>query len=383
MSFEFGESGNIMKKALLFGFLLAIFITDGRPQTNGQPTVSPVATENKSLVDHMNDKTGRKRALLIGVYYGTGRDGEGKWPPIKSSVSLRRMADVLLNRAGFEPQNIKILTETSFTAHYKGIEWNVCSETSAFKTCNVRAQLPTRTNIENEIKTFLTEQALPGDDAVLYFIGHGQSLTDVPPKDEEDDCDESLVPYDYVLTTDGSNNLVDDDIGTYLDSLSEKKPNSVTIIFDSCFAGTGTRNDIDENGAGGSLSLCKSKKTVEKPALTAVDRNKLPPKFVFLAASASYETAWKADEERVKKNKGMEAGEGLFTYYLTEALENARPITGYENLIETVRKKLKRIQTPQLEGDSAMPIFGTGIPVKEASSGKLAPGPAAVTPRRP
>jgi hypothetical protein len=107
-----------------------------------------------------------KKALLIGINY-IGSDAE-----LKGCINdVRSVYNFLVNRCGYLPSDIRILTEEA-------------GRTS-----------PTKVNIEENIK-WLVANNMPGDTLVFHFSGHGASVAD-RNGDETDGRDEVLVPLDY------------------------------------------------------------------------------------------------------------------------------------------------------------------------------------------
>jgi hypothetical protein len=93
----------------------------------------------------------------------------------------------------------------------------------------------TQQGIVAALQEWLIGGTKPGDRAVLYFSGHGTQMRDLNG-DEDDGCDEAIVPYDTKL-------ISDDD----LDRLLQQIPASeVMVILDSCFSGTATKGLFDE-----------------------------------------------------------------------------------------------------------------------------------------
>lgn len=106
-----------------------------------------------------------KRALLIGINY-KGQEGE-----LGGCINdIQNINSVLVNNCGYDPKNIRILTEES----------------------NIQ---PTRSNIEANINWLITG-VMPEDTLVFYYSGHGAFIPD-RSGDESDGRDEVIVPLDY------------------------------------------------------------------------------------------------------------------------------------------------------------------------------------------
>jgi hypothetical protein len=76
---------------------------------------------------------------------------------------------------------------------------------------------------------------------VFHFSGHGSQVADQKPFDEDDDLDEALCVSD--VQSDGSNLLLDDELGRRLD---DSPASLVTVILDCCHAGTGHKTLDDD-----------------------------------------------------------------------------------------------------------------------------------------
>jgi hypothetical protein len=92
----------------------------------------------------------------------------------------------------------------------------------------------TQKNILNALQSLL-KGAKAGDVLVFHNSSHGSQVPDAPPRDEDDNYDEILVPYDV----DWYKPLLDDSLKTMFD----KVPGGVnfTVIMDCCHSGTNVR----------------------------------------------------------------------------------------------------------------------------------------------
>ncbi|MFN0196592.1 MAG: caspase domain-containing protein [Planctomycetaceae bacterium] len=154
-------------------------------------------------------------ALIIGVNHCPEfRLPDGSKPrPLRGAESdAQAIAGLLKSKYDFSAERITQLT---------GDQANLKQIRTAFKT--------------------LSEQLQPTDRLVLYYSGHGTQLDDRKPFDEEDELDEALCLYD--AKADGSNLLLDDELGRWLDDLPA---GAVTILLDCCHAGTGHK-ELDDD----------------------------------------------------------------------------------------------------------------------------------------
>ncbi|CAB9523813.1 Metacaspase-1 [Seminavis robusta] len=138
---------------------------------------------------------GTRRALLIGVVTGEGKDLRG---PINDLKNIQRF---LINHCGFLPENITMLQDTK----------KVPPE-----------QRPTKKNILNGWKTII-EQSQPYDVNFIQFSGHGN----------RDYNNLYIMPSDYK-----KNGYIVDDI--ILNNLIKAMPRHVytTFLVDCCYSGT-------------------------------------------------------------------------------------------------------------------------------------------------
>lgn len=144
----------------------------------------------------------KKLALLIGINYkGTSAELNG------CINDVNKMKHFLLNKCGYQEENIKILTDDTEIK-------------------------PTAYNILNELGKIIVEAYyLRCNEIFLHYSGHGTYVTDYG-NDEDDNKDEALVPLDYQ-----ENGLILDDlIHDYFAYL----PKSVKCVclFDCCHSGT-------------------------------------------------------------------------------------------------------------------------------------------------
>lgn len=166
------------------------------------------------------------RALLIGVgsYYLNRLNLDG---PAQDVAQMERF---LVAKMGFASEQILSLTDAAAT----------------------------RQHIENAINDWLIGQSTPGSRVWLYFSGHGSYMPDWDgdeTKDRLDDrvgvaVDETLLPYDTELLSIAQlgkkkqplpltgNHISDDDVYGWLQRLADRQ---VTVLLDSCHAGTATR----------------------------------------------------------------------------------------------------------------------------------------------
>jgi len=78
----------------------------------------------------------------------------------------------------------------------------------------------------------LNELGVKEDDLILFFFCmHGNRIEDVPPYDEPDNMDESIIVYDQETFF---TNIIDDELGLMFDEI---KCNNMVMIFETCYSG--------------------------------------------------------------------------------------------------------------------------------------------------
>ena len=156
-----------------------------------------------------------RRALLVGI------DKYRHFGPLAGPADdARAMAKFIVSRAGFAPGDVRVLTDADAT----------------------------RDNILTAAREWLVDGTAAGDEAFLYFSGHGFQEWD-RDGDEADTMDETLVPVDAYLDDAGRviGMISDDEIGALLDELEGRR---VQVVVDACHAGTTTRGvGIGDGGA--------------------------------------------------------------------------------------------------------------------------------------
>ena len=181
---------------------------------------------------------------------------------------------------------------------------------------------------------------------MIYYSGHGSQAEDRDGDEAQvtvgDTTDEALVPWDADDPTDPAQIVIDDEIREWLASIRTR---NVTVIVDACFSGTTTRGEQPgaarwrargpEGGssAGARVDLFQN---LDHTLITAASPTQTAKEDV-LADDRTY---------------------GVFTHYLTRALDGASPTARYDELMRQLRAQLvDRGQTPQLEGDRGARIF--------------------------
>jgi uncharacterized repeat protein (TIGR02543 family) len=150
----------------------------------------------------------------------------------------------------------------------------------------------TRANIENAVSNWLAPREDADDIVLFFFAGHAASGPDRAPYDET--YDEYLLPYDS-LTYSWSNDISDDELDGWLDTLNSQK---VVVILDTCFSGGFIR---------GVRSITTFPKAAEGDGFI---RDVSQAGRAILAASAEDESSW---EDPALQH-------GVFSYYILQGL---------------------------------------------------------------
>lgn len=254
---------------------------------------------------------------------------------------------------------------------YVNPEWNLqgCSLDAAimsgilqdhydFPRDNIRLVLDNRATKANILERldWLVRDATAGDVLVFFYAGHGSQVRDRNGDELEDRMDEILCPHD--LNWDDP--LTDDILDQHFSRVPEGA--NLTIIFDCCHSGTGTRSLYVPVSPEGEIQGEPEYKKVRylKPPIdieyrsrglasrlgsrrlgeTAVQQNHL-----LLAACTS------SQEAQEKRFQGETRG--AFSYYFEKSLKRANWDLTYREAHESTLIRLRDdgfVQIPQMEG---------------------------------
>lgn len=186
---------------------------------------------------------------------------------------------------------------------------------------------------------------------VIFYSGHGTQTKDEPNGDESDGLDEALVPSDAKYAgdvLDPKTLITDDEIATRIKRLRDAGVENVTLIFDCCHSGGGSRGEWIE-------------RAVENPQAPAIfpkstedafkDDGKLGG-YVVLSAARSTQRAY-------ENSKG-----GRFTQALRAAVGRCSPDSTYLSLYERLVSEMFAVpgtnsQDPVIEGEVNRKLFTT------------------------
>lgn len=223
---------------------------------------------------------------------------------------------------------------------------------------------------------WLVNTAKARDQVFVHYSGHGSQAPTVDPNNEPDGLDETIVPCDSRMAgPDGRQvyDVLDKEIKTYID-LIEARGTYVTIFFDCCHSGSGTR-------AGDQKVRTRKTPPDERPrSLDTVEprtaerlhtQTNLPPQ-------RSTPSGWHIsgghvllagcrDEQLSYEYRDVETGawHGATTYFLLQNLRSTQAATTWGQVYDGVRTSVNAIynnQMPQLEGPANRTIFGELAP---------------------
>lgn len=253
--------------------------------------------------------------------------------PINDTV---RVHQVLTESFGFDPEDIKILTD----------------------------ERATHENIVRGFNEWLIQRAGPKTEVVFWYCGHGSRVPDQSRAEdaEFDGMDSTFLAWDSrMYGFDGENDMTDDELHSLVRALTEKTER-VTIVTDSCHSGGTMRG-------GGTLkarSAPPGTKGRDKPLAfwppdipyldDDSDLSADPTRYVHISACSSRELAleWRLPEEEGGKSYGA------LTLFLTYSMEGAGPLDTYRMLADKTRTWLAfrgLTQSVECSGEKDRRIF--------------------------
>ncbi len=206
----------------------------------------------------------------------------------------QRIADTLKSKMGLQESNTRLLlgSDATYQGFNAGLQW-------------------------------LVSTTQPEDTVVIYFSGHGSSVPDRAPTDEEDGRDELIVLYpgsQKGMTTEAMLNqkilLIDDEINLLVKKIPARRK---ILIVDSCHSGTVSKElglEVDD--------LVSKYQPLIDPVTGQEDwnlgRKAIPPNY-----GNDHEGLVSAcmDNESSFESKSVKGG--IFTHYLIEAINQGSP----------------------------------------------------------
>jgi hypothetical protein len=216
--------------------------------------------------------------------------------------------------------------------------------------CLLLNEEATTANFKQAFDKTLVERAQENDVAVIFFAGHGSQAPD-KDGDEVDGLDETLMFHD--ARTGKVNDLVDDEFNRMLVRL-HKKTSRITVILDSCNAGTAIRGPEASTVKARyftPLTVPVETEGGDEPAGVGSKGmvNESLPGLVFFAAAADNNPA-------LEKN-----GRGIFTDSLLNVMMEVqeRPLT-YAQVARMTPPLVsaESFQVPYFHGDLERAVFG-------------------------
>lgn len=327
------------------------------------------------------DATGGLYALLIGIdnYLDKPLPDGTSYPPLGGCVrDIKHVEAFLLDRLGISASNISKLTAT------RGPGGSLPEADEG---------RPTYQNIVAKFKQ-LTYKAQSGDRVYIHYSGHGgRTRTAFKELKGDDGLDEGLVPYD--IANPEARYVRDIELAYLLKAMVDKGL-IVALVLDSCHSGGATRG-VGTATARGMIPGPAGFDTREPPTDSAVGSLEDLTKawtgssrslaravtsvggwlsetrgYTLLAACRANEFAYEDSFAGKEKN-------GALTYWLLDSLRSMQPNTTYKDLHDRILAKIRswmENQTPQLEGEGDILVFGTtritsvyAIPILEVDAG--------------
>lgn len=221
--------------------------------------------------------------------------------------------------------------------------------TQGFVVTSLLNSNATAANIRKAFQKLLLE-VRTGDVVYLHFSCHGQPFEDMNG-DEEDGWDETIVPYDAMMTHkrgvyEGANHVLDDELHVYFDNLRKAVGVSgfVCVVIDACHAGSSYRGDEEEEifCRGTKKGFSPNSKEFH-PRINAKGHFKIPKKqgygdIVVMEACRSYQSNYE-----IKK---VNTYYGPLSYYTNKVL-SAQPLKRDLRWVKAVEKYMASNLTRQ------------------------------------
>lgn len=262
-----------------------------------------------------------RKALIVGVdkYKNSAWNLEG------CTLDAAVMSGMLQDHFGFPGDNIRVLMDNRAT----------------------------KAEIEGRLD-WLVRDAKPGDVLVFFYAGHGSQVRDRDGDELDDVMDEILCPHDL----DWDDPLTDDILHSYFKRVPQGA--NLSIVFDCCHSGTGTRSLLAPVTPDGEVigEISYSKNRYIKPPLDIAHRSRgiklrsrrvgesiIKENHVLMAACASHQ------EAQEKRFEGK--ARGAFSFFFVSALKRADWKMTYRQAHQDTLTRLRDhsfVQIPQLEG---------------------------------
>jgi len=210
----------------------------------------------------------------------------------------------------------------------------------------------TKSAIIQEFDNLVADQRIQRDDPILiFYAGHGGEVSPRPKWHWEagDTKTQMLIPHDFGTEINGRvvYGILDRTIGTLLSRVAEKCGDNITVIFDCCHSGSGTRTVSQSGRIARVIEIPHDISWDIKPEICSDAQSAVTnaPSFLYrgmtshvlLAACRAKELAYEVQ------------GKGVFTTALLKLLHEVGP----QNLTyDSLLRRLPRLteQNPQCEG---------------------------------
>ncbi len=296
----------------------------------------------------------RKHALLIAIdRYPFLPE---RWQLEGCVNDVRSLAELLGNRFGFAPEDVRVL------------------ENEAATQDGIRGALAA-----------LSGRVGPDAPVVLAYSGHGSRMRD-PDGAAPDGWDETIVPADSGRGGHPNRDIPDGEIHAWLLALSEVTAR-ITLVFDSCFSGGIVRDPFaaktrwiapGERPAGAAAGVVRAALRRDAPRKGPSGWLPWSDRYVLLAACRHDESA----HEIVLGEEGEEpVHHGAFSYYLQRELAAAGADASHRDVFERAALQITagfQRQHPQMEGARDRELFGERVfapfrflPVREREGSRI------------
>jgi hypothetical protein len=308
---------------------------------------------NAARVVNTSEMTAPDRVLLVGIdrYCPAREPGDSSYPCLAGAVRDVRGVERFLGDLAVSPERIERLVAPGAGP------------------LPPAAHLPTYENLVAALER-LWRRALPGEQVLVFYAGHGGRVTTSFPELKGDDgLDEALVPWNI---GDPEARYLRDVELAYLVRRIVDRGVHLTLVLDCCHSGSALRRDGPGPAAAfrelghvdlrppAAVSLAGSREELLANWRRHCDQRASAPSgwlpsprgYVLLAACEGHEKA-------LEYAFDGEHREGVFSRALLDALEPRRRIS-YRELHEQVFAAVQAAfgaQTPQLEGDADRYLF--------------------------
>jgi hypothetical protein len=266
----------------------------------------------------------------------------------------------LITIGEYQDEDISSLSSANDAIHIK--EALIYNGFSKEKILHLSDQQATKEKIIHTFYNILIPKLKHGDQLYFQFSGHGQQIFD-QNGDEIDGYDESILAYDarpiYSKGTyEGEKHIRDDELEEIFNVIRKSlgQNGQLVVVFDSCHSGTMTRgNKGVTRGIISPFQLQSNKSTSLKKEteffIECLPDNKSIAPIISIAASSPYEL----NSETVDFDGN---GIGSLSFAIFNGL--GRNISSFNELFQEIRFNMMKLnQTPAIEGDLTLSIFGT------------------------